>query len=144
MHLNRENKVVARFTDGTMLKGTTLDFFPNKPFFHVLDAEGDTHEVPVERLKAVFFVKALDGTPRAERKGFFTRTLQGRKVMVEFADGEVAFGYTLSYSTRGLGFFMFPGDPESNNIKIFIVHRSTVRVKVHTLPTSYRTSQLSG
>jgi hypothetical protein len=56
---------------------------------------------------------------------------------VEFFDSEVLFGFTLSYSTRGLGFFIFPGDPESNNSKVFIVHSATKRVKVKTMPIAH-------
>jgi hypothetical protein len=29
------NKVVVRFADGRMLKGTAADFFPGKDLFHV-------------------------------------------------------------------------------------------------------------
>lgn len=140
-----ENKVIAHFVDGTLLKGTTLDFLPAKPVFHLMDGDGDVHEVPVDELKAVFFVHDLDGNPaRPERRGFFTRHTQGKKVMVEFDDGETLFGYTLSYSKKGLGFFMFPGDPQSNNIKVFVVHKATRRVKVRSLPTSYSSGRLNG
>ena len=44
--------------------------------------------------------------------------------------GEVIFGYTTSFCEEGYGFFMRPGDPESNNTKIFVVRTSTKRVKV--------------
>lgn len=145
MDTTAENKVIAHYTDGTLLKGTTLDFFPGRPVFHLMEDCGDIHEVAIDELKAVFFVHTLEGNAaRPERRGFFTRYTQGKKVMVEFADGETLFGYTLSYSKRGLGFFMFPGDPDSNNIKIFVVHRSTRRVKVRSLPTSYAADKLNG
>jgi hypothetical protein len=45
--------------------------------------------------------------------------------MVEFKDGEVLFGYTLTYTSQGIGFFVFPGDPESNNEKVFVIHAAT-------------------
>jgi hypothetical protein len=142
---SNENKVIAHFRDGRLLKGTTLDFFPNRPTFHLVERDGDTHEVHVEDLKAVFFVRSFDGQPqRPERRGFFTRYTQGKKVMVEFEDGETMFGYTLSYSARGVGFFMFPGDPGSNNSKVFIVRRATRRVKIRSLPTNYGAGRLSG
>jgi hypothetical protein len=145
MNGNAENKVIAHYADGRLLKGTTLDFFPSRPTFHLTEANGDVHEVVLDDLKAVFFVRSFDGVPgRSERRGFFTRYTQGKKVMVEFEDGETTFGYTLSYSVRGIGFFMFPGDPESNNTKIFIVHKATRRVKVRSLPTNFRAGNLSG
>jgi hypothetical protein len=145
MYGNTENKVIAHYADGTLLKGTTLDFFPSKAAFHVMDGNGETHEVFVNDLKAIFFVKSFDGNrDRPERRGFFTRYTQGKKVMVEFNDGETMFGYTLSYSAKGQGFFMFPGDPGSNNSKIFVVHNATRRVKVRTLPTNYTADNMSG
>jgi len=138
MNFENENRVIAHHIDGTLLKGTTLDFFPTKERFHLTDGSGDVHEVNVNELKAIFFVKDYTGDPDyMEKKGFFSKQLQGKKVMVEFFDGEVLFGFTLSYSTRGLGFFIFPGDPDSNNSKVFIVHSAAKRVKVKTLPTVY-------
>ncbi|MGD8415319.1 MAG: hypothetical protein PVF33_13850, partial [Candidatus Latescibacterota bacterium] len=109
MNIEHENRVIAHHIDGTLLKGTTLDFFPTKEKFHITDGGGDVHEIHVNELKAIFFVKDYTGDPDyTEKKGFFTKQPQGKKVMVEFFDGEVLFGFTLSYSTRGLGFFIFP------------------------------------
>ncbi|MBA7544798.1 hypothetical protein ES705_37159 [subsurface metagenome] len=45
----------------------------------------------------------------------------GRKVKVEFTDGEVLFGITLGYSANRRGFFFTPIDPESNNERIFAI-----------------------
>jgi hypothetical protein len=138
MKPHNENKVIAHFLDGSLIKGTTLDFFPTKEKFHLTDSCGDVFEVQVNALKAIFFVKNYQGdSDYTEKKGFFTKQTHGKKVMVEFFDGEVLFGYTLSYSTRGLGFFMFPGDPECNNNKVFIVHAAAKRVRVKTFPTTY-------
>ena len=138
MKIQSENRVIARGIEGSIIKGTTLDFFPTKDRFHITDNDGEVHDVEVAALKAIFFVKDFKGdSDYTEKKGFFTKQSQGKKVMVEFFDGEVLFGYTLSYSTKGLGFFMFPGDPECNNNKVFIVHSATKRVKVKTLPSNY-------
>ena len=138
MPISQENRVIAHYLTGQLIKGTTLDFFPTKDRFHVTGEDGNVHEIRVEELKAIFFVKNFEGnTEYAEKKGFFTKQSSGKKVLVEFKDGEVLFGYTLSYSTKGLGFFMFPGDPECNNTKVFIIHSSTKRVKVQTLPSGH-------
>jgi hypothetical protein len=140
-----ENKVIARYIDGRLLKGTTVDFFPTRKLFHLETSEGDLHDVHLANLKAVFFVKSFDGNPDyQERRGFFTTHTQGKKVLVEFEDGETLFGYTLSYSSLGIGFFVFPGDPESNNIKIFIVNGSTKRVKLRAHSSRYQPSKYSG
>jgi len=130
-----ENKVIAHYLDGTLLKGTTRDFYPRKAKFRVETANGDTQVVHVEELKALFFVRNFEGRPEyRERKGFFLRRSKGKKVMVEFFDGEVIFGFTSSYSEKGYGFFMRPGDPDSNNMKIFVVRSSTKRVKIQDQP----------
>jgi len=127
----RENRVIAHLLDGTLIRGTTLDFHPSKREFHITDPDGEIHEVQVKAMKALFFVRSLDPKEgHRERKGFFADGYKGRKVMVEFFDGEVIFGYTLTFSPRGLGFFMTPGDPSCNNEKIFVVHSSTKRVKI--------------
>lgn len=131
-----ENQVIAHFVGGRLVKGTTLDFHQTKRRFHITDADGKVHEIDMQALKAVFFVKDFKGDASYnERKGFFhPDTRQGKKVMVEFHDGEVLFGHTLSYTSKGIGFFMFPGDPDCNNIKIFVIHESAKRVKVKSLP----------
>lgn len=136
--INRaENRVVARFQDGLTLRGTTIDFSPMRRSFHVSD-DGATWEIDVTKLKALFFVRDFDGNAAYnEKKGFFSRQNHGKKCMVEFKDGEVLFGYTLSYTSQGLGFFVFPGDPESNNEKVFVVHAATASVKLTALSGSF-------
>ena len=59
-----QNLVVARFRDGRIVKRTTYDFGPQKKGFHVvpLGEEGKkVSEVLFSDLKAVFFVKSLEG-----------------------------------------------------------------------------------
>lgn len=136
--INRvENRVVARFSDGLTLRGTTIDFSPMRRMFRIHD-NGATYEVDLSKLKALFFVRDFDGNPAYnEKKGFFSRQNHGKKCMVEFKDGEVLFGYTLTYTSQGLGFFVFPGDPQSNNEKVFVVHGSTASVKLTALAGSF-------
>ena len=136
--INRaENRVVVRFLDGLTLRGTTIDFSPMRRLFHVSD-NGVNYEIDVEKLKALFFVRDFDGNAAyTEKKGFFARQNHGKKCMVEFKDGEVLFGYTLTYTSQGLGFFVFPGDPGSNNEKVFVVHSSTASVKLTALAGSF-------
>jgi hypothetical protein len=132
-----ENRVVARFTDGLTLRGTTIDFSPTRRMFRITD-KGATYEIDVQKLKALFFVRDFDGNPAYnEKKGFFARQNHGKKCMVEFKDGEVLFGYTLTYTSQGIGFFVFPGDPESNNEKVFVVHASTASVKLTALAGNF-------
>ena len=117
-------KVVIRYMDGRTVKGYTNDFFPNKPFFHVASGPSDQGvQVKVDELKAVFFVKDFEGNPdydeyRAFKEG---QAMQGRKVMMTFNDGEMLSGSVLGYDPHRPGFFLIPSDPDSNNIRVFVV-----------------------
>ena len=123
------NLIVARFKDGKLLRGYTLDFSPAKDMFHLIsEAEADkgtTYEVSVENLKAIFFVKKLTGNKEYKEKKKFEEVdsshLRGLMIKVEFADGEVIRGKTMVYSPNRQGFFVFPVDPNSNNERIYVV-----------------------
>lgn len=127
-------QVVAHFTDGKMLKGTTQDFNPNRPRFHIKPVGGGPAvEVRCALLKAVFFVKSFAGNPkRQDLRGFISApaaTTHGKKLAVRFKDGELLCGYSLSYLPDREGFFMFPSDSGSNNLRIYVVVAATVEVK---------------
>ncbi len=128
------NKVVAHYTNGRLVKGATQDFFPNRPIFHVQPPGGDTTaEIRCKDLKAVFFVRDLVGDPkRRDLRGFLgspTETRQGKKLAVLFKDGELLCGYTLAFSPDRDGFFMFPSDGESNNLRIYVLTAACSEVK---------------
>jgi hypothetical protein len=128
------NKVVVHSLGGKILKGTTQDFFPNRPMFHVQPADGKPAvEVKTRQLKAVFFVKDFVGEPhRKDVRGFVSapsETTQGKKLAVRFKDGELLCGYSLSYSPERDGFFMFPADTGSNNLRIYVVTSACADVK---------------
>ncbi len=125
------NKVVARYVDGRVVKGATADFFPNKQTFHVSLADAPPGTKPVEiktaDLKALFFVKDLEGDPDyVERKEFDpSRPPIGRPIRVEFNDGEVLVGTTTGYQPGRPGFFIVPADPEWNNDRCYVVTAAT-------------------
>jgi len=127
-------KVVVRYVDGRVVKGTTQDFFPNKDRFHLRSdttASEEPAEVLIRDLKAVFFVKDFDGKPGYnERKEYNNGDkAQGRKVEILFVDGEKLVGSTLGYDPNRLGFFLFPVDPESNNMRVFAVTAAVKSVR---------------
>jgi len=127
-------KVVFRYLHGGLVKGYTRDFSPNKESFHVEvfgDKEGKLIEVNVKDLKALFFVKDFTGNSAYnERKQFREgQKITGRKVKVTFKDGEVLVGTTMGFDPKRQGFFFFPVDPESNNIKIFSVLSAVSKVE---------------
>ena len=132
--MSETNKVVIHSMGGKLLKGTTQDFFPNRPLFHVLPLDGKAPiEVKAKQIKAVFFVKDYAGQPqRRDIRGFINapgETAHGKKLAVRFKDGELLCGYSLSYSPDREGFFMFPSDAGSNNTRIYVLSSACAEVK---------------
>lgn len=123
------NKVVIQLKDGTIAKGQTNDFFPNKPLFHVTTLEGNIEEFDTEGLKAVFFVKDPDGDKSYEYSYDDVVTGGGRKIKVDFADGEEMIGYTQGYSPDRPGFFVIPADLGGNNERIYVVKSATTKIQ---------------
>jgi hypothetical protein len=122
------NRVVVKFKDNKVLKGTTSDFFPNKNQFHLNILDGDVLNVQVEDLKAIFFVK--DFTGNKDRKKAYVDEIAGtgRKMRVDFSDGESIVGFTLGYSPDRQGFYFTPADAGGNNIRIFVVKSATENI----------------
>jgi len=127
------NKVVVAFLDGRRLKGYVYDFSALKDSFNVLPADKPLQEhgvkVLMQDLKAVFFVKEFWGNAQYHDQPIVDEHIHGRKIEVAFRDGEKILGKTEGYNPQKLGFFMVPGDPASNNIRIFVVNRNAQQVR---------------
>jgi hypothetical protein len=128
------NKFVLRYANGGVIKGFTRDFYPNKDRFHFIPADnpsGGATEVFIKDLKAIFVVRDFFGNSQYhERKKFIEEEKpSGRKLEVTFVDGEVLVGSTLGYDLKRPGFFMFPADPKSNNIRVFVVSSAVKTVR---------------
>ena len=130
------NKIVARFADGRVLKGHTDDFLPAKATFHVT-LEGmatpapKPFEIKIADLKAVYFVRDLASKPHPDphRQDFAdVKAAAGRRIRVEFKDGEVLTGTTQGYDPSRPGFFVVPADAGSNNERCFVVTAATQKV----------------
>ena len=133
--MGETNKVVVRFLDGRVMKGTTEDFFPHRPGFHLRPlGGGEVLDIRCRELKAVFFVKDFAGDPkRREAPGFERATTdisRGKKIAVRFKDGELIFGFTLTYMPDRSGYFITPADPSSNNLRIYVLTHAAREVKV--------------
>ncbi len=126
-------RIVVRYSDGRLVKGFTQDFFPKKECFHVIRA-GDSlrgvMEVSMRDLKAVFMVRDFVGDPQyKERKKYVAgEKPSGRKMEITFMDGEVLVGSTLGYDQNRQGFFIFPADPRSNNMRAYVVSSAVAKV----------------
>ncbi len=120
------NRIVARFADGRILKGTTQDFSVTRDFFHVTPPEAGAApiRVSIPTLKAVFFVKDHAGNPDYSERKAFDKLVPGRKLQILFKDGETLVGSSTAYDAARPGFFLTPADPKSNNDRIFIVAKA--------------------
>ncbi len=128
------SKVVARFAEGRLVKGTTSDFFPGRESFHVslatAPAEAEPVEIHTKDLKALFFVKDFAGNPQhLEQKEFDpSHPPVGRRIRVVFKDGEVLVGTTQGYQPGRPGFFLVPADARSNNERCYVVSAATQEI----------------
>lgn len=128
------NKVVVRFADGRIVKGTTADFVATRDLFHVnvmTDAAGAKPiEIHLKDLKALFFVKDFTGDSQHVHSNSFdpSHPPVGRKIRVEFNDGEILVGTTASYQPGRPGFFLVPADQSSNSERCYIIAAATKQV----------------
>ena len=122
------NKVVLRFKDGTVIKGLTNDFFPNKKEFHLESDDGKMSKIIMEDLKAVFFVKDYAGD--STRDDIYDCEIigAGRKIHLIFKDREEMIAFCHAYSSNRQGFFIVPADDKGNNERIYVVNTSVKRV----------------
>lgn len=126
-------RVVVHYADGLILKGFLRSFDPGKDSFPLMLREAEPGASPlhvrVADLKAVFFVEDFDGEPQYQERKEFLANAAGRRLAVRFHDGEELLGTSLTYHPSRTGFFLFPGDPGSNNDKVFVVASAVTDVR---------------
>lgn len=128
-------KVVARYRDGRLVKGMTYDFQAGRACIHVFPTTRSSQPVTVDvsDLKAVFFVRDLVGNPRHhERRSFpegSAEAVPGARVAVTFVDGEVLFGTVQAGSRSPAGLVLVPADPESNNLRVYVVSSAVQSIR---------------
>ena len=125
------NKVIVKYLDGKMLKGIASNFSPANDIFHLNVTQTNEEEEKLgmrkidisEGLKAIFFVKDFAGRPGyKEREDFLPQDEnRGKKITIEFDDGERLNALSMGYSRKRKGFFVNPVDPDSNNERIYII-----------------------
>jgi len=140
-------KVVVRRLDRGVFKGFVDSTSYLRPgSIEMLDREGRAVHVPIDEIKAVFFVRDFEGNPqRSERKLFRSRPrLAGLWVHMTFKDGEVLEGLLPSNlaELQPQGFLMTPADLYSNNLKIFVPRTALSRIDVLGVIPDTRTRRL--
>lgn len=131
---SRGLKVIARFRDGRLLKGISMNFRHEGSYFHIEEPDkpyGEGTRVDLKDLKAVFFVKSFEGKPGYEERSVFDQApSNGRPVRVSFSDGEQITGMLQhAIDPKESGFFLYPADAESNNDHIFALREAVSKVE---------------
>lgn len=108
-----------------MIKGRAMNFYPSHPTFRVRTDAGQQVQVKMCDLKAVFFVRDLDGDPQHKRRRDFPAIrppgAQEEKTAILFKDGEVLLGYLDSQAQSWQGFFVTPADVGGNNLRVYVI-----------------------
>jgi hypothetical protein len=131
--MKRPNEVVVAYLDGRRMKGIVYNFsvennvFNLFPFDDPLQARGTKMEM--KDLKAIFFVKHLVGYWEDYAPPTGEPPVHGRLIEITFSDGENILGRTEAYSPHKLGFFIFPTDTKSNNLRIFVINKNVAEVR---------------
>jgi hypothetical protein len=126
------NKVVARFADGRLVKGVSMNVDASKPTLHVRTTEGKMEEIRLAELKALFFVKSLEGDSThdeamaAERAD--PRARGSHLVELRFRDGERLVAFANRFPPLAAFFFLVPVDTKSNNIRILVNREQVVSI----------------
>lgn len=143
--MGTEERVAARFNNGKVLKGYVKDFTADSEMVFLDEVgSGMHHIIPINELKALFFVRTFEGDREyRDKKAFGLSPSKGRKVFIKFKDkesligfidGEIPWqkGFTLTKpdGVEDTGFFLAPSDTDGNNIKVFVVGSAIERVTI--------------
>lgn len=126
--------VVHRFDRASV--GGYLDAGPGRsgPTIGVLSPQGTLHEIPIEEIKVICFVRDIAGqAPWQEQRVFRSRPkTEGLWVQLEFRDGDVLQGVVpnnmLLWDTEGVHYT--PPDPTANNQRIYAPKQALRTAKV--------------
>jgi len=123
-------KVVAHYQNGRVVKGLTLDFSPLQDRFHIVVPGVESREIKVSELKGVFFVKDLVGDLGHAKSNVFhpEDDTPGRRIRVQFKDGEALAGFSPDFLPVRSGFFLLPADLGSNTDRCYVVAAATEKV----------------
>jgi len=128
------NRIVARYLDGRLMKGISLDIHPSRPTFHLRASDGKTIQVKMAELKAAFFVRTLEGN--AEHKEHLehdpkdVRSRGASVLKLKFKDGEVMVCLANALPENRPFFFVTPVDASSNNLRILVNQAALAAVEL--------------
>ena len=116
------NQVVARYIDGRLVKGTSIDVTPGKPVCHVRTDDQGIVEVTLADLKALYFVKTPEGDPAhdyaSEPSPGDPRLAGSHRITLTFNDGEKPAVLANGYPPMGNFSYVLPVDGSGNTIRM--------------------------
>lgn len=127
MRRNSElGKVVIQTRDKKIHRGFSKSEFISKSKVKIIDAKGDQCEMPLETLKAVFFVRDFGGNPEYDVVRFLNPNTKNPKWViaeVQFKDGEVVEGRVRNDFDflNDPGFYLWPSDEIGNTELMYLV-----------------------
>ena len=133
-------KVVIRFVSGDIRKGFVDDFWPSSKIIMFKDRKGKEEGLKLTDLKALFYVTRFEGNKKhSEAKQYPSKEAMpaGVAVRIKFKDNEMIEGLASNTSMSSTGFFLTPADPESNNVRIFVVKSALEEYIVIGLKNSF-------
>ena len=121
--------VLAKYLDGKMVRGQSIDLSSSKSSFHLATDTGEMLKIPIVSLKAVFYLREGGDSPKEARARY------GKKLLIRFVDGEEILGVSADYRKDKERFFLFPLDNDDNNERILVNNKAVQ--KVQTLGVTY-------
>ncbi|HUK66009.1 MAG TPA: hypothetical protein VLV17_04225 [Anaeromyxobacteraceae bacterium] len=113
-----QHRVVIHTADGQVKRGILTDAaLDGVVVLLAPQLGGAPTPVPVELIKAIFFMMPPGAQPKAP---------EGKRVRVTFRDGRQVAGFSSDYAPDRVGFFMVPVDTRTHTERIW-VYRSAVR-----------------
>jgi hypothetical protein len=97
--------------------------------------------IPVDTLKALYFVKSFEGDAAYAETKFFNPApkIEGLWVHLTFTDGETTEGILSNNINfvNDAGFLMNPPDPQSNNHAVYVLKSALTHFRVVGVRTEY-------
>ncbi len=127
-----DEKVVVRFLDGSTLKAFGDNFLPGETEVMVRGQDEKLHTVSLDAVKLICFVRAFTTDSQSTHRPpppLLFQAVPGRRVTLEFSDGEVVEGMATLQQEPQRGFFVTPLNPHSNNIQIYVNPKALKRFR---------------
>jgi len=127
-------KVVVSLTDKTSLRGyLNPSRLAHSNPIDLLTPDGEHEEIPLSRVRSIYFVRQFDGEYEPERKAFLSRPkLDGLWIRLRYSDGETLEG-VVPNDLLGLidnGVQITPPDFSSNTDRIFVPRSALTELTV--------------